>query len=71
MEATVDIPTGMMTTEDAAETLGVSVEYLKDLREKGMGPAYLAIAGDTVRYHPEVIDSWRDGIELKFDEADW
>ena len=36
MEATVDIPTGMMTVEDAAEALGVSVEYLNDLRQKGI-----------------------------------
>jgi hypothetical protein len=67
----VDIPAGLLTPKDAARELGVSEEYLAELRLAGMGPAYIAIVGEVVRYHPDVIDSWKSGIKLEFNEEDW
>ena len=67
----VDIPAGLMTPADAAVAMGVTEEYLAELRLAGLGPAYIAIVGEHVRYHPDVIESWKNGITLEFDEEDW
>lgn len=46
-----------LTTESAAQYLGLSVSWLNKSRRKGNGPVYLKLGG-AVRYLPADLDAW-------------
>lgn len=62
-ELPVELPHGLLTPFDAAEILEISVDELATLRLEGKGPAYMAVVRDIVRYHPDVIESYRTAPE--------
>lgn len=49
-----------MTTETAADYLGLSVSWLNKSRRKGNGPTYLKLGG-AVRYLVADLDAWING----------
>jgi excisionase family DNA binding protein len=55
----------LLTTEETAEILGVSVRTLEDWRSDGTGPDYVPLGRRTVRYRPQAIDRWLDTRERR------
>ena len=60
MKPTIVEPAGrpLLPPDQAAERLGVDVEYLGRLRREGGGPPYVRIGAKTVRYPPEQLDQY-------------
>lgn len=57
MTATPSRSARLLTTEDVAEQIGVTVRTLKRWRSDGDGPPFM-IFGRTVRYHPARVQAW-------------
>lgn len=51
-----------LSTQEAADHLGLSVSLLEKLRVRGTGPKYLKL-GRAVRYRKEALESWLDAHE--------
>jgi excisionase family DNA binding protein len=49
-----------MTPEQVAESLGVTVNYLAEMRQDGNGPDYVKLGHRTVRYRTVDVDEWID-----------
>lgn len=47
----------LMTTQQAAEKLGISKRTLEGMRLKGSGPSYVKV-GRLVRYTDELLEQW-------------
>jgi hypothetical protein len=55
-----------MSTEQLSEYLGdVSPRTLEDWRRQGLGPDYVPLSAKMVRYRPEAVERWLDGLERK------
>lgn len=48
----------LLTTEDVARRLGVSVKLINSWRHEGKGPEYIRFGHRTVRYRPEAVDAF-------------
>ena len=48
----------LMKTEDAAAYLGLSQSLLHKLRLTGGGPAFVRLAGRSIRYRRADLDAW-------------
>lgn len=53
----------LLTTQNAAERLGLSPRTLEALRVRGGGPSYLKL-GRLVRYEPAALEAWIDARRL-------
>jgi len=49
---------GLLTTEQAADYLGVSTRKLEKLRSEGGGPKYSKLGYRTIRYRPAALEAW-------------
>jgi predicted DNA-binding transcriptional regulator AlpA len=54
-----DFPRRYMNTEQAAEYISLSTQYMEIARHKGTGPKYVKLA-QAVRYRLEDLDSWME-----------
>lgn len=50
---------GLLTPEQTAMTLGVSVDELDVMRAAGTGPNAYAVSARVVRYSPTVVEAWK------------
>jgi predicted DNA-binding transcriptional regulator AlpA len=50
--------TKLLKTSEAAKCLGVSESLLHKLRLTGGGPAFVRLAGRSIRYRPADLDAW-------------
>lgn len=48
----------LLTTEDVAKQLSVSIRTVRTWRSQKKGPPYMKINGHTVRYSDEVLAKW-------------
>jgi len=49
---------GLLTTDEAADFLGVSTRKLEQLRSEGGGPTYVKLGYRTIRYRPAALEGW-------------
>jgi excisionase family DNA binding protein len=67
MNKQIQLPTqtahihALLTTQQAANLLGVSKSFLDKARVKGSGPPFHRI-GSVVRYNPADVHEWADGF---------
>lgn len=52
----VDEP--LWTTQQTAKVLNASEQTLANWRWRGVGPAFLKLAGGAIRYKPETVRAW-------------
>ena len=52
----------LLTIEEAAKHLGVSVDYLRKTRREGTGPAAIKLTGTVLRFKPVDLDAWIEGF---------
>lgn len=52
------VVTDLLTTEEAADVLGVSPRTMEGWRVKDQGPKFLRIGGRLVRYRREDLAAW-------------
>jgi predicted DNA-binding transcriptional regulator AlpA len=63
MAATVKIPEVLLTPEEAAAFLKLSLSWLaKARRRRGAGPPYVKL-GKSVRYRPSALVAWLESNE--------
>lgn len=48
----------LLTEQDAAEILGVTLEGLQRLRRQGAGPAHVQLSPKLIRYQPGAVQAW-------------
>lgn len=48
----------LLTTEEAAEVLSVSAQFLRKHRMTGNGPPFVSVSRRCVRYRREDLDAW-------------
>lgn len=58
-------PRALLTTDEAAEYIGVSKGRLAQWRSDGVGPAYLKPSAKSVQYRVADIDEWRDATRIE------
>ena len=49
----------LLTPEQTAMTLGVSVDELDVMRAAGTGPNAFAVSARVIRYSPSVVEAWK------------
>jgi predicted site-specific integrase-resolvase len=49
---------GLMTEQEVAEYIGVSLEVVKRWRRNGQGPVHIKLSRQTYRYHPKEVGKW-------------
>lgn len=54
------VPSTLLTTEQAAEILGLTPRFLQVRRLRGDGPAFIRISSNCVRYRSEDLEAWLD-----------
>lgn len=59
MVAMTDDADGLLTTEEAAERLGITADRMAQWRSRGQGPAYIKHKG-FVRYRASDLTAWLD-----------
>ena len=52
----------LLTPEQAATTLGVSVDELDVMRAEGRGPNAYAVSPRVVRYSPTGVEAWKSHL---------
>ncbi len=52
----------LLTSRQAAEYLGFSLNWIQDRRKTGGGPRYIRINSRTVRYRRQDLDRWIDAF---------
>jgi len=52
----------LMTEREAAEFLGYTPRFMQMRRYQGDGPPFVRISKTAVRYRPEDIDKWVEGL---------
>jgi hypothetical protein len=57
-----------ITTEEAAQILGVTVKWLANGRSRGYGPPHVRLGRCTVRYNVSALEAW-DANERRKEEA--
>lgn len=50
----------LLTSEEVADMIGVSVRELRGMRLSGTGPTPVFLSAWEVRYHPEQVSAWID-----------
>ena len=60
MPARVQLPDKPLTTKQFAEFVDISHRTAEDWRLRGVGPRYIRICGNRVRYLPEDILAWME-----------
>lgn len=56
----------LLTTEELAAYLGnVSIRTLEDWRRLGLGPDFVPLSPQLIRYRPEAVARWLDSRERK------
>lgn len=50
----------LLTTQQAADHLGISAEQLRLHHAGGTGPNYVQLSGRTIRYLVEDLDDWNN-----------
>jgi predicted DNA-binding transcriptional regulator AlpA len=52
----------LLDTKDAAKELGISESLLKRWRTEGQGPRFITLGPRMIRYAPEDIQAYIDGL---------
>lgn len=50
----------LVTIEEAAETLGVTSNWLYKAKQRGDGPPFVMLGSRTLRYRPEDLRAWAE-----------
>jgi excisionase family DNA binding protein len=53
-------PLPLLTTEDVANMVGVSVRTVEDWRRDKVGPPFTRLGGRTIRYRRDLLEAWID-----------
>lgn len=61
----------LLTPQETAKVLQVSVATLRDWRRKGKGPAASKISGRTIRYSETVIKDWLESVRRTQPAESW
>lgn len=57
---TAQIASPWLTTEQAAEYLGIGPRLLSEMRATNTGPTYRRVGVKLVRYHRDALDAWME-----------
>lgn len=56
-------PQYLLSTAQAAESIAVSVKTLRNWRSLGLGPRYVRLSPNDVRYRPADVAAWVDAVD--------
>ncbi len=55
------VPDCLLTPQQAAQKIGMTVRFLEQRRHRGGGPRFISVSTRAVRYRLQDLDAWIEG----------